>query len=273
MTEGREQKIQQAFLKLQDTEAVEGVRREVEQVIADLSAGRLRAADRNPEGKWCVHPWIKQAILIYFRLMKMQVIRSGAMSFYDKIPVRKWTGQEGVRVVPQALVRQGAYVGRGAVLMPSYVNIGAYVDRDTLVDTWATVGSCAQVGKRVHLSGGVGLGGVLEPVQARPVIVEDDVFIGSRAIIVEGVVIRRGAVVGAGTTLTASTKIIDTTRKDAQVLKGEVPERAVVIPGGISKSFTAGHFTVPCALILGQRSAKTDSKTSLNEVLRKFNIH
>ena len=189
-----------------------------------------------------------------------------------KIPLKQWTGTEGVRVVPHALVRKGAYVAANTILMPSYINIGAYVDTGTLVDTWATVGSCAQVGKNVHLSGGVGLGGVLEPVQAQPVVIEDNAFIGSRSIIVEGTIIRKGAVIGAGTTITASTRIIDTTQSNAPVLRGEVPENSVVISGGTVKKFAGGSFTLPCALIIGKRNQKTDSKTSLNNCLREYGI-
>ncbi len=264
-------KITKAFCEIHRPEALNQVRSEVEQVIQGLSSGSLRVVHKQDE-RWVVHEWVKQAILIYFRLRKMEVLRAGDLAFYDKIPLKKWTGEERVRVVPHALVRQGAYVAPHAILMPCYVNIGAYVGEGTLVDTWATVGSCAQVGKGVHLSGGVGLGGVLEPVQARPVIVEDHVFVGSRSIIVEGAIIRRGAVIGAGTVITASTKIIDTTKPDSPVQKGEVPAGAVVISGGMEKKFARGVFTVPCALIIGQRSKSTDLKTSLNQVLREFDI-
>ena len=265
------QKINVAFENINDKEKLNTVSAEVEQVIKNLNEGRLRVCE--PEnGKWVIHEWLKKAILIYFRLKKMNLVEAGDISFYDKIPLRKWTGKEGVRVVPHALVRKGAYIARNTILMPSYVNIGAYVDEGTLVDTWATVGSCAQVGKNVHLSGGVGLGGVLEPLQASPVIIEDHVFVGSRSIIVEGVVIRKGAVIGAGTLITASTKIIDVTKNHAPVYKGEVPENAVVISGSTIKKFPGGEFNVPCALIIGERSAKTNMKTSLNDCLREYNI-
>ena len=243
----------------------------MEQIITDLTAGRLRVCEQK-NGQWTTNEWIKKAILIYFRLKKMKTLSAGDISFYDKIPLRKWTGQEGVRVVPHALVRKGAYIARNTVLMPSYVNIGAYVDEGTLVDTWATVGSCAQVGKNVHLSGGVGLGGVLEPLQARPVVIEDHVFVGSRSIIVEGAVIRKGAVIGAGVLITASTRIIDVTSDSAKLYKGEVPENAVVISGSQVKKFQAGDFNVPCALIIGTRSSKTNKKISLNDCLREYNI-
>ena len=265
-------KIHHAFESMTDSKILENVQVEVGKIISDLSRGDLRVCEC-VEGQWITHEWIKKAILIYFRLQKMQTVKAGDLSFYDKIPLKQWKGQEGVRVVPHALVRKGAYVAPNTILMPSYINIGAYVDTGTLVDTWATVGSCAQVGKNVHLSGGVGLGGVLEPVQAQPVIVEDNVFIGSRSIIVEGAIVRKGAVIGAGTTITASTRIIDTTQKHAPVFKGEVPENSVVISGGTVKQFEGGSFTVPCALIIGKRSKKTDSKTSLNDCLREYNIN
>lgn len=266
-----EQKINTAFENISNQEKLHTVSADIEQVIESLSEGRLRVCEKK-DSQWVTHEWLKKAILIYFRLKKMNLVEAGDISFYDKIPLRKWTGKEGVRVVPHALVRKGAYVARNTVLMPSYVNIGAYVDEGTLVDTWATVGSCAQVGKNVHLSGGVGLGGVLEPLQARPVIIEDHAFIGSRSIIVEGVVIRKGAVIGAGTLITASTRIIDATKSEAPVYRGEVPENAVVISGSTIKKFPAGNFNVPCALIIGKRSTKTNMKISLNECLREYNI-
>lgn len=265
------QKINTAFEDIKNPEKLNRVSSEVEQVITDLTAGQLRVCEQK-SGQWITNEWIKKAIFIYFCLNKMQVLSAGDISFYDKIPLRKWTGREGVRVVPHALVRKGAYIARNTVLMPSYVNIGAYVDEGSLVDTWATVGSCAQVGKNVHLSGGVGLGGVLEPLQARPVIIEDHVFVGSRSIIVEGAVIRKGAVIGAGVLITASTRIIDVTGDSAQVYRGEVPENAVVISGSQVKKFPAGEFNVPCALIIGKRSHKTDKKISLNDCLREYNI-
>ena len=266
-----EKKINTAFDDINNQEALSAVSDEVEQVIKNLGKGRLRVCEKK-ENQWITHEWIKKAILIYFRLKKMSLVEAGDISFYDKIPLRKWTGEEGVRVVPHALVRKGAYIAKNTILMPSYVNIGAYVDEGTLVDTWATVGSCAQVGRNVHLSGGVGLGGVLEPLQARPVVIEDHVFVGSRSIIVEGAVVRRGAVIGAGTLITASTRIIDATKKEAPVYRGEVPENAVVISGSTVKKFPAGDFNVPCALIIGKRSTKTNMKTSLNDCLREYNI-
>ena len=266
-----EQKITTAWEHSHQLDTLSKVADEVQQIIEQLTTGKLRVCE-NHQGQWTVNEWLKKAILIYFRLQNMKPVQAGDLSFYDKIPLRQWTGQEGVRVVPHALVRKGAYIARGAILMPSYVNIGAYIDEGTLVDTWATVGSCAQVGKNVHLSGGVGLGGVLEPLQARPVVIEDDVFVGSRSIIVEGAVIRRGAVIGAGTIITASTPIIDVTQSLAPVYKGEVPENAVVISGHRAKKFPGGEFFVPSALIIGQRSEKTNKKTSLNDILREHNI-
>ncbi len=266
-----EKKINTAFENINNQEQLHTISTDVEQIIENLSTGQLRVCEKKGD-QWITHEWIKKAILIYFRLKKMSIISAGDLSFYDKIPLRKWTGNEGVRVVPHALVRKGAYIATNTILMPSYVNIGAYVDEGTLVDTWATVGSCAQVGKNVHLSGGVGLGGVLEPLQARPVVIEDHVFVGSRSIIVEGAVIRKGAVIGAGTLITSSTRIIDVTKSKAPVYRGEVPENAVVISGSTVKKFPAGEFNVPCALIIGERSIKTNRKTSLNDCLREYNI-
>lgn len=239
----------------------------VEQTIQLLDKGSLRVCEKT-EGAWKVNEWVKQAILLYFRFKNSAVISSGSFSFYDKVPLKQWTGREGVRVVPQALVRRGSYVAGNTVLMPSYINIGAYVDSGSLIDTWATVGSCAQVGKNVHVSGGVGLGGVLEPVQAQPVIIEDHVFLGSRCIVVEGVVVEEGAVLGAGVVLTASSKIIDVTSREEKVHQGAVPKNSVVIPGQRQKEFPAGKYSVPSALIIGKRSASTDLKTSLNSALR-----
>ena len=263
--------IQKAFTHINDLNKLEVVRSQIEKVIEDLNTGQLRVCEKDGD-QWVTHEWIKQAILIYFRLKKMQIMKAEDFSFFDKIPLKKWTGTEGVRVVPQALVRTGAYVARNTILMPSYVNIGAYVDEGTLVDTWATVGSCAQVGKNVHLSGGVGLGGVLEPLQARPVIIEDNAFIGSRSIIVEGARIRKNAVIGAGTLITSSTRIIDVTGEKEKIYRGEVSENAVVISGSTKKKFPAGEFSIPCALIIGKRSKKTDLKTSLNDCLREYSI-
>lgn len=243
----------------------------IEAAISALDSGQLRIAQKQG-ASWNVNEWVKKAILLYFRISQMSLLEAGDFRFFDKIPLKKWQGTEGVRVVPHALVRRGAFVESGAILMPSYVNIGAYVGSGTMVDTWATVGSCAQIGSRVHLSGGVGIGGVLEPLQATPVIIEDDVFVGSRAIIVEGVVVEKGAVIGAGVTLTASTRIIDVTQTEPKVLRGRIPERSVVIPGTSLKSFPAGEYGVPCALIIGERSAQTDQKTSLNAALRDFEV-
>lgn len=245
----------------------------VHATIDRLNSGEWRVATpQKDQNLWQTHEWLKKAILLYFRIQKMKAIQAGDLHFFDKIPLKKWTDQEGVRVVPHALARYGSYVARGAILMPSYVNIGAFVDEGTLVDTWATVGSCAQVGKNVHLSGGVGLGGVLEPLQASPVIIEDDVFIGSRSIVVEGVHIKNGAVIGAGVTLTSSTKIIDVSLPSPLEHKGLIPENSVVIPGSYSKNFPAGAYNVNCALIIGRRKESTDKKTSLNQVLREFQV-
>ena len=244
---------------------------EVSKTISALDRGELSVVVAK-DGNFTVETFTKKAILLHFRLQKMEVIECGPFTFVDKIPLKKWNGQEGVRVVPQALVRQGAFVESGAILMPSYVNIGARVGSGTMVDTWATVGSCAYIGKNVHLSGGVGIGGVLEPVQASPVIVEDNCFVGSRAILVEGVHIESGAVIGAGVTITGSTKIIDVTGNKPVVLKGRVPKNSVVIPGTVEKEFPAGKFGTPCALIIGQRKESTNLKTSLTDALRDFDI-
>lgn len=243
----------------------------INQVMNKVDQGELRVCEY-VNGEWQTNDWVKKTILLFFKTQKMQLIELEHWNFYDKIPLKKWTGQEGVRVVPQALVRFGSFVDKGAILMPSYVNIGAYVGSGTMVDTWATVGSCAQIGANVHLSGGVGIGGVLEPAQAQPVIIEDDCFIGSRCIVVEGVHLEKGAVLGAGVTLTASTKIIDVTGSEPKILKGRVPANSVVIPGVENKSFKAGSFGVPCALIIGQRQDSTNKKTSLNQALRDFQV-
>lgn len=243
----------------------------IEETISQLDQGSLRVCEQ-AGSEWKTHQWIKKAILIYFRLKKMQVIHAGDLQFYDKIPLKTWTPEMGVRVVPAALARFGAFIESGAILMPSYVNIGARVGSGTMVDTWATVGSCAQIGKNVHLSGGVGIGGVLEPVQANPVIIEDNCFLGSRAIVVEGVHLEQGVVLGAGVTITASTKIIDVTGPEAKTFQGRVPANSVVIPGSLDKKFPAGNYGVPCALIIGQRKASTDLKTSLTEALRDFSV-
>ncbi len=243
----------------------------IRETVNLLNEGQLRVAEK-VNNKWVVNEWAKKAILLFFRVKKMKVMEIGELSFVDKIPLKKWKGNEGVRVVPLALVRKGAFISSGAILMPSYVNIGAHVGTGTMVDTWATVGSCAQIGNHVHLSGGVGIGGVLEPVQAQPVIIEDHAFIGSRCIIVEGAIIEEGAVVGAGVTITASTKIIDVSGDSPKEMKGRVPKNSVVIPGNYQREFPAGTFGVNCALIIGQRSDATDKKVSLTNALRDFDV-
>lgn len=243
----------------------------IKSIIDDLDLGKRRVAEPRGDG-WKVNEWLKKAVILYFPIQKMSVIEVGPFEFHDKMKLKNGYAAKGVRVVPHAVARYGAYISSGVVLMPSYVNIGAYVDSGTMVDTWATVGSCAQIGKNVHLSGGVGVGGVLEPVQAAPVIVEDGAFIGSRCILVEGVRIGKEAVLGANVTLTASSKIIDVTGSEPKEYKGYVPDRSVVIPGSYTKKFPAGEFQVPCALIIGQRKASTDLKTSLNDALRENNV-
>ena len=243
----------------------------VVEMIEQLDQGKIRVCEKQ-DGIWKTNEWIKKGILLYFRLQKMTIMQSGDINYFDKIPVKHWTGKEGVRVVPHAIARKGSFVASGAILMPSYVNIGAYVDSGTMVDTWATVGSCAQIGKNVHLSGGVGIGGVLEPIQASPVIIEDDVFIGSRCIVVEGALIEQGAVLGAGVTITSSTKIIDVSGPEEKIYQGRVPKNCVVIPGTVMKKFPAGEYGTPCALIIGQRKASTDLKTSLTTALRDFEV-
>jgi len=248
---------------LKESTTVEAIRA----VIEELDKGQLRVAEPK-EDEWQVNEWVKKAVLLYFPIQSMKTIEVGPFEFHDKITLKRNYEQLGVRVVPHAVARYGAFLNRGVVMMPSYVNIGAYVDSGTMVDTWATVGSCAQVGKNVHLSGGVGLGGVLEPVQAAPVIIEDGAFIGSRSILVEGCRIGKEAVVGAGVTITGSSKIFDVTGSEEKIYKGYVPPRSVVIPGSYTKKFPAGEFQVPCALIIGQRKESTDLKTSLNDVLR-----
>lgn len=243
----------------------------VEECLAALDAGEIRVATKEGD-EWVVHGWIKKAILLYFRIAGMKTHSVGPYEFYDKIPLKSNLEQQGVRLVPPGHVRYGAFLERGCIVMPGYVNIGAYVGAGTMVDTWATVGSCAQIGKGVHLSGGVGIGGVLEPPSASPVIIEDGAFIGSRCIVVEGVRVGAEAVLGANVVLTSSTKIIDVTGSQPKIYKGSVPPRAVVIPGTTSKSFPAGDYGVPCALIIGQRKESTDRKTSLNDVLREFAV-
>ncbi|WP_226389215.1 2,3,4,5-tetrahydropyridine-2,6-dicarboxylate N-succinyltransferase [Penaeicola halotolerans] len=244
----------------------------IKTIIDDLDKGTIRVAEPTADGQWQVNEWVKKAVILYFPIQKMRTIEIGPFEFHDKMMLKKGYEKMGVRVVPHAVARYGAFLNQGVIMMPSYVNIGAYVDSGTMVDTWATVGSCAQIGKNVHLSGGVGIGGVLEPVQAAPVIIEDNAFIGSRAIIVEGVRVGKEAVIGAGVTLTASSKIIDVTGSEPVEYKGYVPERSVVIPGSLTKKFPAGEFQVPCALIIGKRKPSTDLKTSLNDALRENNV-
>jgi 2,3,4,5-tetrahydropyridine-2-carboxylate N-succinyltransferase len=246
-------------------------RNAIGEVIELLDKGELRVAEVI-EGKWVVNEWIKKAVILYFPIREMEVMEAGPLEFHDKIPLKKGYKSKNVRVVPHAVARYGSYIAPGVILMPSYVNIGAYIAEGTMVDTWATVGSCAQIGKNVHLSGGVGIGGVLEPVQAAPVIIEDDCFIGSRCVVVEGVRVEIEAVLGAGVVLTASTKIIDVTGKEPVEMKGVVPARSIVIPGTIPKSFASGTYQVPCALIIGKRNESTDRKTSLNEALRDYQV-
>ncbi len=244
----------------------------IEWVIEELDKGRLRVAEPLQGGEWQVNEWVKKAVVMYFPIRKMETLEAGPMEFHDKMALKRNYAELGVRVVPHAVARYGAYLSSGVIMMPSYVNIGAYVDKGTMVDTWATVGSCAQIGKDVHLSGGVGIGGVLEPLQASPVIIEDGCFIGSRCIVVEGVRVRKEAVLGANVVLTKSTKIIDVTQPEPKIYIGEVPERSVVIPGTYNKSFPAGEYGVPCALIIGQRKESTDLKTSLNDALREHEV-
>lgn len=240
-------------------------------VINQLDSGELRVASPREQG-WQVNEWVKKAVVLYFPIQKMETLEAGPMEFHDKMPLKKGYKEKGIRVVPHAIARHGAYISKGVIMMPSYINIGAYVDAGTMVDTWATVGSCAQIGKNVHLSGGVGIGGVLEPLQAAPVIVEDNAFIGSRCIVVEGARIGKEAVLGANVVITASTKVIDVSGPSPVEYRGEVPERSVVIPGSYTKSFPAGDYQVPCALIIGQRKESTDKKTSLNNALREHDV-
>ncbi|HEY9116828.1 MAG TPA: 2,3,4,5-tetrahydropyridine-2,6-dicarboxylate N-succinyltransferase [Roseivirga sp.] len=243
----------------------------IKTIIEDLDRGDKRVATPTVDG-WVVNEWIKKAVILYFPIQKMQTIEVGPFEFHDKMKLKTGYAQKGIRVVPHAIARYGAYVSKGVIMMPSYINIGAYVDEGTMVDTWATVGSCAQIGKNVHLSGGVGIGGVLEPLQAAPVIIEDNAFIGSRCIVVEGVRVGKEAVLGANVTLTGSTKIIDVTGPKPIEYKGYVPERSVVIPGTYTKKFPAGEYQVPTALIIGKRKESTDLKTSLNEALRENDV-
>ena len=244
----------------------------IRHIVDMVDKGELRVAEASCNNEWIVNEWVKKAILLYFPIQEMETIEVGPFEYYDKIPVKTGFKEKGVRVVPQAIARYGSFIEKGAILMPSYVNIGAYVKSGTMVDTWATVGSCAQIGKNVHLSGGVGIGGVLEPPQAAPVIIEDGAFIGSRCIIVEGVHVEKEAVIGANVSLTQSTKIIDVSGSEPKTYKGVIPARSVVIPGSYTKKFPAGEYQVNCALIIGQRKESTDLKTSLNKALRDFEV-
>ena len=243
----------------------------IRSVITQLDEGKLRVAEPTENG-WQVNEWIKKAVVLYFPIQKMETLEAGPLEFHDKMQLKRGYKEKGIRVVPHAVARHGAYLSKGVILMPSYVNIGAYVDEGTMVDTWATVGSCAKIGKNVHLSGGVGIGGVLEPLQAAPVIIEDNAFLGSRSIVVEGVRVGKEAVLGANVVLTASTKIINVTESEPLETKGYIPSRSVVIPGSYTKTFPAGDFQVPCALIIGKRKESTDKKTSLNDALRTHNV-
>jgi 2,3,4,5-tetrahydropyridine-2-carboxylate N-succinyltransferase len=252
---------------LTDKSTIEAIRN----VVSLLDEGILRVAEPQENG-WRVNEWIKKAVVLYFPIQKMKVLEAGIFEYHDKIPLKRGYKEKGIRVVPNAVARHGSYISSGTILMPSYVNIGAYVDEGTMVDTWATVGSCAQIGKNVHLSGGVGIGGVLEPLQAAPVIIEDNAFIGSRCIVVEGIRVEKEAVLGANVVLTGSTKIIDVTGNEPVEIKGRVPARSVVIPGSYTKKFKAGDYNVPCALIIGKRKESTNKKTSLNDALREYDV-
>ncbi|MBP93812.1 MAG: 2,3,4,5-tetrahydropyridine-2,6-dicarboxylate N-succinyltransferase [Flavobacteriaceae bacterium] len=252
---------------LTDTVTIDSIR----SVIDLLDEGTLRVAEPTAKG-WKVNEWVKKAVVLYFPIQKMETFEVGIFEYHDKIPLKTGYKDKGIRVVPHAVARHGAYISKGVIMMPSYVNIGAYVDEGTMVDTWATVGSCAQIGKNVHLSGGVGIGGVLEPLQAAPVIIEDGAFIGSRCIVVEGVKVEKEAVLGANVVLTMSTKIIDVTGDEPIETKGVIPARSVVIPGSYTKKFQAGEFQVPCALIIGKRKESTNKKTSLNDALREYDV-
>ncbi len=249
----------------------EATQKTIREVVNLLDSGTLRVAEPI-DGGWQVNEWVKKAVVLYFPIQKMETFEVGIFEYHDKIPLKKGYKEKGIRLVPHAVARHGSYIAPGTILMPSYVNIGAYVDEGTMVDTWATVGSCAQIGKNVHLSGGVGIGGVLEPLQAAPVIIEDNVFVGSRCIVVEGVHVETEAVLGANVVLTMSTKIIDVTGDKPVIYKGRVPARSVVIPGSYKKQFPAGEFHVPCAMIIGQRKESTNKKTSLNDALRENDV-
>ncbi len=268
------QKIQEIVEKAWDHRDLLGketYRLAIKEVVELLDKGIIRVAEKTRDG-WEVNDWVKKAVILYFPIQEMQLSRVGPFEFHDKIDLKKGYDKLNVRVVPHAIARYGSFIARGVVMMPSYVNIGAYVDVGTMVDTWATVGSCAQIGKNVHLSGGVGIGGVLEPVQAKPVIIEDNCFIGSRSVVVEGVMIEEEAVLGANVVLTMSTKIIDVTGNIPVEYKGRVPARSVVIPGMFNKEFPAGNYNVPCSLIIGKRNDSTDKKTSLNQALRDYDV-
>lgn len=263
-------KIEEAWIDrkyLDRAEYIDAVRR----IIEYLDKGELRVAHQH-NGLWIVNEWVKKAVILYFVVQKMETTEVGPFEFHDKIQLKHNYQELNVRVVPHAIARYGSYLAKGVIMMPSYVNIGAYVDEGTMVDTWATVGSCAQIGKHVHLSGGVGIGGVLEPIQAAPVIIEDNCFIGSRCIVVEGIRVEEEAVLGANVVLTASTKIIDVSGNKPVEMKGYIPSRSVVIPGSYTKEFPAGEYQVPCALIIGKRKTSTDLKTSLNDALREFKV-
>ncbi len=252
---------------LKDQETQKAIRH----IISLIDEGELRCAEPTKAG-WQINEWVKKAVVLYFPIQEMETLEVGIFEYHDKIPLKRGYKAKGIRVVPHAVARHGAYISPGTILMPSYVNIGAYIDKGTMVDTWATVGSCAQIGKNVHLSGGVGIGGVLEPLQAAPVIIEDNAFVGSRCIVVEGVRVEKEAVLGANVVLTASTKIIDVTGETPIERKGVVPARSVVIPGSYTKKFPAGEYQVPCALIIGKRKESTDKKTSLNDALRDHSV-
>jgi len=270
MTQEYRKLIEEAWTNRSLLEKVE-VQVAIRNCIELLDKGKLRVAEPVEKG-WQLNEWVKKAVILYFPIQKMEVSEAGILEFHDKMELKRGYKELGIRVVPPAAARYGAYISKGVILMPSYVNIGAYVDEGTMVDTWATVGSCAQIGKNVHLSGGVGIGGVLEPVQASPVIIEDDCFIGSRCIIVEGVHIGKEAVLGANVVITGSTKIIDVSGETPVEYKGRVPERSVVIPGSIPKYFPSGEYNVPAALIIGKRKPSTNLKTSLNDALREYNV-
>jgi len=265
--QNRIEKVWEDRSLLKETEYQEAIH----ELIALLNNGKVRVAEPVQDG-WKVNEWVKKGVILYFPIAKMETIEVGPFEFHDKIPLKKDYAAKGVRVVPHAIARYGAFLEPGVIMMPSYVNIGAYVGAGTMVDTWATVGSCAQIGSNVHLSGGVGIGGVLEPVQAAPVIIEDDCFIGSRCIIVEGAIVERESVIGANVVLTSSTHIIDVTGDEPITYKGFVPSRSVVIPGTYPKTFAAGTYGVPCALIIGKRKESTDKKVSLNDALRTHNV-